>query len=83
LNLNDKLDYFGNTVNLAAHTQGMSQGNDVVKSETFFQEAQAQLAQSPPLHLSKFVAELKGIKKQNTLYRLCFAESTMLDEHGD
>jgi class 3 adenylate cyclase len=74
LNLNDKLDYFGNTVNLAARIQGISQGNDVVMSETLFQEVQAQLAQYPPLHISKFVVELKGIKKQNTLYRVCFAE---------
>jgi adenylate cyclase len=74
LNLNDKLDYFGNTVNIAARIQGISQGNDVVMSEMLFQDVKDFLAQYPPLYLSKFVVQLKGIKKQNTLYRLCFME---------
>lgn len=75
LNLNDKLDYFGNTVNTAARIQGISQGNDVVMSETLYQDVKAQLAQYPPLYISKFVVQLKGIKKQNTLYRLCLAKN--------
>jgi class 3 adenylate cyclase len=73
LNLNDKLDYFGNTVNLAARIQGMSQGNDVLISETFFQEIQPQLALYPNLQISSYVAELKGVQKKNTLYRLYFS----------
>jgi class 3 adenylate cyclase len=31
--LNDRLDYFGRTVNLAARLQGESRGNDIVLSE--------------------------------------------------
>jgi class 3 adenylate cyclase len=32
VNLNDRLDYFGTTVNMAARLQGQSQGGDVVLS---------------------------------------------------
>jgi class 3 adenylate cyclase len=32
--LNDRLDYFGRTVNLAARLQGESRGGDIVLSET-------------------------------------------------
>ena len=32
VNLNDRLDYFGRTVNLAARLQGESRGNDVMLS---------------------------------------------------
>jgi adenylate cyclase len=76
LNLNDKLDYFGNTVNLAARIQGMSQGNDVLISETFFQDIQPQLAQYPNLKISSYVAELKGVQNKNTLYRLYFSNDS-------
>lgn len=31
--LNDRLDYFGSTVNLAARLQGQSRGGDIVVSE--------------------------------------------------
>lgn len=34
VNLNDRLDYFGSTVNMAARLQGRSQGGEIVLSET-------------------------------------------------
>jgi class 3 adenylate cyclase len=36
--LNDRLDYFGQTVNLAARLQGESRGGDIVISETMARE---------------------------------------------
>ena len=33
--LNDRPDYFGTTVNLAARVQGLSQGGDIVLTDTF------------------------------------------------
>jgi class 3 adenylate cyclase len=36
--LNDRLDYFGSTVNLAARLQGQSAGGDIVLSETMANE---------------------------------------------
>lgn len=38
VNLNDRLDYFGSTVNLAARLQAESQGGDIVLSETLAQD---------------------------------------------
>ena len=32
VNLNDRLDYFGSTVNMAARLQGQSEGGDIVLS---------------------------------------------------
>jgi len=34
VNLNDRLDYFGSTVNMAARLQGQSEGGDIVISRT-------------------------------------------------
>jgi class 3 adenylate cyclase len=33
VSLNDRMDYFGSTVNMAARLQGQSQGGDIVLSE--------------------------------------------------
>jgi class 3 adenylate cyclase len=38
VNLNDRLDYFGSTVNLAARLQAESKGGDIVLSETLVQD---------------------------------------------
>ncbi len=70
LNLNDKLDYFGNTVNLAARIQGISYGNDLVMSAGLFKEVQPLLADYSSLQITSLEAELKGISKKTTLYRL-------------
>lgn len=75
LNLNDKLDYFGNTINKAARIQGTSQGQDMVISEPLFQQIQPLLPHYPTLTITPFTAELKGIQRKTTLYRLCFTES--------
>ena len=39
MTLNDRLDYFGRTVNLAARLQGESQGGDIVVSAAMAAEA--------------------------------------------
>ena len=41
VNLNDRSDYFGTTVNTAARVQGLSQGNDIVFTESLRTQAQA------------------------------------------
>jgi class 3 adenylate cyclase len=63
LNLNDKLDYFGSTVNRAARVQGQSEGDDVVLSEAFYEDPEVGevLASAGPLEVSRFSVELKGI----------------------
>jgi class 3 adenylate cyclase len=41
--LNDKLDYFGSTVNLAARLEQFSSGGDVILSESVLQDPEAKL----------------------------------------
>jgi class 3 adenylate cyclase len=60
--LNDRLDYFGSTVNLAARLQGQSRGGDIVLSQDFAGDA----AVSP--RLERLAAEgISGIEDQAIL----------------
>jgi len=60
VNLNDRLDYFGSTVNTAARLQGQSHGGDVVLSETLAADpAVAALLADRPRTAER--AQLKGL----------------------
>lgn len=69
LNLNDKLDYFGSTVNRSARTQSQSQGEDLVVSKELMEDPEVQALLEP--HAPEpFTAELKGIREAQQLYRV-------------
>jgi class 3 adenylate cyclase len=71
VNLNDKLDYFGHTVNLAARTNGQSKGADVVMTETVYSSTEVQvLLEEKSLGTMPFHARLKGFPDDFTLHRL-------------
>jgi class 3 adenylate cyclase len=56
----ERLDYFGSSVNLAARTHGMSTGADVTVTETMLQDPHvAELVEN--LDQERFVADLRGI----------------------
>src|SRR5690606_26358325 len=62
VNSNDRLDYFGRTVNLAARIQGQGEGNDIVISrEVPAQPMSAELLSTAGVELKEFSAVLKGI----------------------
>jgi class 3 adenylate cyclase len=64
----ERLDYFGSTVNLAARTHEQSRGDDVVVTEQILQDAAAaELLQS--VRKEAFTADLRGLG-QVRLYRL-------------
>lgn len=69
LTLNEKLDYFGSTVNKAARIQNEAAGDETVISEDIFNRLSDQnlLAR---LDAQPYTAQLKGIKREMTLYRL-------------
>ena len=69
--LNDMLDYFGTTVNVAARVQGLSEGGDIVITEAIARDSHVceVLAEQPPV-LEKFVAELKGLEGAFAVHRL-------------
>ena len=69
VNLNDRLDYFGSTVNLAARLQGQSREGDIVLSEEIANDPLV----SPMLERLSWVREtmpLKGIAKPVSFRRI-------------
>jgi class 3 adenylate cyclase len=67
VNLNDRLDYFGSTINLAARLEGFSTGNDVVISAAVRNDPEViqMLAKSQnQLEAEQFEANLKGFDEE-------------------
>lgn len=65
--LNDRLDYFGGTVNMAARLEGLSTGGDVVVSPSVYADLEvAEMLEKPENHLSAepFEMMLKGFDEE-------------------
>jgi class 3 adenylate cyclase len=65
--LNDRLDYFGSTVNMAARLEGLSTGNDVVISRPVYEDPEVrEMLEGPAAQLSgdRFEIELKGFDQE-------------------
>ena len=59
--LNDRLDYFGSTVNVAARLEGLSAGDDVVISDTVRSDPEvAELLEDEGYRSQRFASALKG-----------------------
>lgn len=67
--LNDRLDYFGSTVNMAARLEGQSQGGDVVMSEALLADPRVR-ARLADYALRRELAELKGFARPVGFVRL-------------
>jgi class 3 adenylate cyclase len=73
VNLNDRLDYFGSTVNITARLPGFSQGGELIFSEAFHDDPEIQefLAENMrPSALSRFTGDVKGFDEPFTMWRL-------------
>jgi class 3 adenylate cyclase len=71
--LNERLDYFGTTVNIASRIQNLSVGGDVVISSAIYDDPEVQAWLGNPenqLHLEAFDAKLKGIADPVRLWRI-------------
>jgi class 3 adenylate cyclase len=72
--LNDRLDYFGSTVNMAARLEGQSTGDDVVISSAVYSDPQVRDLLSDPnegFSASRFEMSLKGFDvEQFELWRV-------------
>jgi class 3 adenylate cyclase len=72
--LNDRLDYFGSTVNLASRLEKFSSGDDIIVSGVVRQDPEvAELIELPEggLEAERFQAQLKGFAEQEfPLWRL-------------
>jgi class 3 adenylate cyclase len=63
--LNDRLDYFGSTVNFAARLEGLSTGSDVIISREVFEDAKVQeLLGSDAYLTSSFEMAVKGFEEE-------------------
>lgn len=65
--LNDRLDYFGSTVNMAARLEGLSTGNDVIISRAVYEDPDVrELINSPARNLQAIPFEivLKGFDEE-------------------
>lgn len=67
--LNERPDYFGTTVNVAARVQGLSHGQDVVFTDSIHLDSDAQLLLAGRSVQTEVVA-VKGIEGQFNLHRL-------------
>ncbi|MEW6287114.1 MAG: DUF5939 domain-containing protein [Chloroflexota bacterium] len=73
VNLNDHLDYFGSTVNIAARLTGFSKGGELIFSEDFYNDPEVlnYIAQNiPPSALTQFTGNVKGFDEPFMLWRL-------------
>jgi class 3 adenylate cyclase len=73
VNLNDRLDYFGSTVNIAARLPAFSRGGELVLTEEINDDPEVRrfLAENVKLGaLSPFTGNVKGFDEPFTLWRL-------------
>lgn len=71
VNSNDRLDYFGSTVNMAARIQGQGRGDDIILSAEYMsQYSLSELIASKKVDFKSFQVVLKGIEKRVDLIRL-------------
>ena len=73
VNLNDRLDYFGSTVNIAARLPAFSQGGELIFSEEINNDPEVLqfLAENmKPGALSPFTANVKGFDEPFTMWKL-------------
>src|SRR5882724_8206931 len=63
--LNDRLDYFGSTVNMAARLESLSTGNDVIISRTLYDDPEVrELILEENLEATPFEMSLKGFQEE-------------------
>ena len=71
VNSNERLDYFGRTVNLAARAVGVSNGGDVILSgEVWESDAVRALVEGQNLPFQQFQTPLRGFETSRELVRL-------------
>jgi class 3 adenylate cyclase len=73
VNLNDRLDYFGSTVNIAARLPGFSQGGELVFSEEFYRDPGIRIFLAENVSsaaLQCFSGDVKGFDEPFTMWKL-------------
>ncbi len=69
--LNDRLDYFGQTVNIAARVQGVANASEIVCTESIYTAPQARdIISEAGMRVKKEAVALKGVGEAFPIYRL-------------
>ncbi len=70
--LNERLDYFGTTVNVASRLEGQAQGDDLIISEDVMRQPAVQrVLGENEVQVEMFKAQLKGfVNEEFQLYRI-------------
>jgi class 3 adenylate cyclase len=73
--LNDSIDYFGQTVNIASRVQGSAGGEEIYLTEGIFCSAGVQdLLQDQHCQTEPVQVQLKGIEEQVKIYKVTSAD---------
>jgi len=82
--LNDRLDYFGSTVNMAARLESLSTGDDVVISHAIYDDAEVrELIRAENLQATPFEMMLKGFDEERfELWRVSKKRNLAADLRG-
>ncbi len=71
VNQNEKLDYFGKTVNLAARVEGKCKGGDIVITKLLYENEQVkELIKKENIQIEIFESNLKGFEESSELVRI-------------
>lgn len=84
--LNERLDYFGSTVNLAARLEGLSTGTDVIISPTVFEDPEVRAlieGQDHGFEIERFASPLKGFDERFELLRVRARPDTVATAASD
>jgi len=82
--LNERLDYFGTTVNIASRLEGQAQGDDLIVSTEVMQQPGVQRVLSErAVAVEDFTARLKGFTDEEfRLHQIRLCETQQLDLRG-
>lgn len=82
--LNDRLDYFGSTVNMAARLESLSTGNNVIISRTLYDDPEVrELILEENLEATPFEMSLKGFQEERfELWRISRKTEVAADSRG-
>jgi len=78
VNLNDRLDYFGSTINFAARLEGLSTGEDVIVTQSVLQDPDVarEIVGAGQYQIEEFASVLKGF--DNDVFKLARVKNTAL-----
>lgn len=71
VNSNDRMDYFGRNVNIAARVQGLSRGNDIAINSSCLEHPQVvELLEAADVTIKEYETALRGIERKQKVYQI-------------